>query len=116
MPGLLDAHNANVSSESFKRPAVVFACCTVALLFTFFGQTLHLLHDNASHHTVLYLVPLLPVFFAAVFGTALPLLVFISYEKDFPAPFNPFRPKDYWTLCKRCIAAVNNGKISAKDL
>lgn len=89
------------------------ACIIVASAFAAFAQLLHLLHDQAVS---LYWFPLFPVIFFAIFALSLPLLTFIAFEQDFPN-CNPLTsPKDYWTLCKRTMGAINKGKISAKDL
>jgi hypothetical protein len=116
MPALLGS-SAAFDSASLKRPAVVFSCLVVALLYTLFAQSLHLLHANSHHHVTVALIPVFPILFLAVTVVSLPLLVFISYEKDFPAPFNPLlRFKDFQLLAKRTFNAINKGKITAKDL
>ena len=112
MPGLLENRSC-FSPNSLKRPSVICACFVVAAVFTAFAQLLHLLHDKA---VPIYYFPLFPFVFFAIFALCLPLLTFIAFEQDFPNCSPLTRPKDYWMLCKRTLAAVNKGKISAKDL
>lgn len=115
MPGLLESKQG-FSAHSLKRPSVLLSIVTVVGVFVIFSESLRVLHHELGHTVPIWVFPLLPFYFLAVLCVALPLLIFISYEPEFPQPFNPFRPRDFWHLCKRTTAAVNQGKIKSKDV
>ena len=115
MPGLLENKQA-FSVQSLKRPSVLLSICVVVTLFVVFADSLRLLHRELGHALPIYVFPFLPLYFLTVLSVALPLLVFISYEQEFPQPFNPFKPRNFWHLCQRTVAAINQGKIKSKDV
>ena len=113
MPGLLEG-GPKVSFKSFQRPEVVFACLVAAAVLGAFVWAVHYVHDVATHLS-LYLFPLFPIAFVMTLGLSLPLIMFVSFETDFPN-VKPWRAKDFLFLCKRTFGAIEQGKIKSKNI
>jgi hypothetical protein len=117
MTGILEKEGT-FRVQSLAKPRVLSALGVLAALAYGFAKALIYLHEEGLHHIPIYFFPLFPCFFLLTFLLAFPMIVYISYERDFEH-LHPLNPKDFMRLVKRTFQAVNNSgryKVSSKHL
>lgn len=111
--GILDG-DASFKLQSLRKPRVITA---IAMVLTPMLTGYLILHNMHGRAVPLWVFPLFPPAFAVMIAYIMPLLVYISYEEDFPQ-LVPLNPSHYYTLFRKTMYALsqNNFKIKAKDV